>query len=106
MKLQLFKRQYGLRRSEVLGLRWQDIDFEKDTMTIQHTVIQGLEGQYYTDNTKSETMAWTFKYFNYGNIHPLEFSCKFKHKKSYGISQSHSHLSEYLLIHSHKYSSR
>ena len=47
--------KYGLRRSEGLGLRWQDIDFEKDIITIQHTAIQGLEGRYYTDNTKSET---------------------------------------------------
>lgn len=33
---------YGLRRSEVLGLRWQDIDFEKNTLTIQHTVVKNL----------------------------------------------------------------
>lgn len=31
---------YGLRKSEVLGLRWQDIDFEKNTITIQHTVVK------------------------------------------------------------------
>ncbi len=47
--------KYGLRRSEVLGLRWRDIDFEKDIMTIQHTAIQSLDGLYYVDNTKSET---------------------------------------------------
>ena len=31
---------YGLRKSEVLGLRWQDIDFVRDTITIQHTVVK------------------------------------------------------------------
>lgn len=31
---------YGLRRSEVLGLRWDAIDFEKKTITIKHTVTQ------------------------------------------------------------------
>lgn len=31
---------YGLRRSEVCGLRWEAIDFEKKTITIQHTVVQ------------------------------------------------------------------
>lgn len=31
---------YGLRRSEVVGLRWDAIDFEKKTITICHTVAQ------------------------------------------------------------------
>ena len=31
---------YGLRRSEVCGLRWDAIDFEKKTITIRHTVVQ------------------------------------------------------------------
>jgi integrase len=31
---------YGLRRSEVCGLRWKDIDFEAKTMTICHTRTQ------------------------------------------------------------------
>jgi len=31
---------YGLRRSEVVGLKWSAIDFEKKTITIQHTVTQ------------------------------------------------------------------
>ncbi len=29
---------YGLRRSEVLGLKWDAIDFENKTITIRHTV--------------------------------------------------------------------
>lgn len=29
---------YGLRRSEVLGLKWDSIDFEANTVTIKHTV--------------------------------------------------------------------
>jgi len=31
---------YGLRRSEVLGLRWQDIDFDKGVMHIRNTVVR------------------------------------------------------------------
>ena len=31
---------YGLRRSEVLGLRWSAIDFERNTLTINHTVVK------------------------------------------------------------------
>ncbi len=29
---------YGLRRAEIVGLRWESIDFEANTITIEHTV--------------------------------------------------------------------
>jgi len=29
---------YGLRRAEIVGLRWESIDFESNTITIEHTV--------------------------------------------------------------------
>ncbi len=31
---------YGLRRSEIMGLRWQAIDFQNNLITIDHTVVQ------------------------------------------------------------------
>ena len=31
---------YGLRRSEVLGLKWDSVDFENGTVTIKHTVVK------------------------------------------------------------------
>lgn len=31
---------YGLRRSEVIGLRWDSIDFDRKTIRISHTVVQ------------------------------------------------------------------
>ena len=34
---------YGLRRSELLGLQWDSIDFERKTMTIRHTVSKVTE---------------------------------------------------------------
>lgn len=34
---------YGLRRSELLGLQWDSIDFEAKTMTIRHTVSKVTE---------------------------------------------------------------
>lgn len=38
---------YGLRRSEVLGLRWDAIDFEKKTISISHKVIEAnVDGKY------------------------------------------------------------
>jgi integrase len=31
---------YGLRRSEILGLRWKDIDFKGNTITVRNTVVR------------------------------------------------------------------
>lgn len=38
---------YGLRRSEVLGLKWSAIDFENKTITIKHTIVEiKIKGKY------------------------------------------------------------
>ena len=38
---------YGLRRSEVLGLRWDAVDFEKKTISISHKVIEmSVDGKF------------------------------------------------------------
>ena len=34
---------YGLRRSEVLGLKWDSINFSMQTQTIRHTVARVTE---------------------------------------------------------------
>lgn len=50
---------YGLRRSEVIGLKWDAIDFERKTITIQHVVTQAtVDGKYKTiqkDRTKNQS---------------------------------------------------
>lgn len=51
---------YGLRRSEVLGLRWEAIDFQADTITICHTVVKNLTIQE-SDTTKTENSRRTFQ---------------------------------------------
>ncbi len=30
---------YGLRRSEIVGLKWDAVDFENKKISIQHTVV-------------------------------------------------------------------
>jgi len=50
---------YGLRRSEVLGLKWSAIDFDKDTLAINHTVVQNKE-IIRKDDTKSKTSKAVF----------------------------------------------
>jgi len=50
---------YGLRRSEVLGLKWTAIDFNNNTIAIRHTVVQGFQCQYRKDSTKNESSNTT-----------------------------------------------
>lgn len=53
---------YGLRKSELLGLRWRAIDFEKNTLTINHTVVKSLTIEC-KDSTKTESSRRTFQLF-------------------------------------------
>ena len=50
---------YGLRRSEVLGLKWSAIDFQSNTITIKHTVtscnLDGKHIQVAQDTTKTKS---------------------------------------------------
>lgn len=49
---------YGLRRSEIVGLQWKNIDFERKVITIAHTVIEftlkGKRVESANDKTKSK----------------------------------------------------
>ncbi|MBO5932034.1 MAG: site-specific integrase [Clostridia bacterium] len=51
---------YGLRRSEVLGLRWDAINFDRGTITICHTVVKNLTVRA-SDTTKTENSRRTFQ---------------------------------------------
>jgi integrase len=60
---------YGMRRSEVCGLRWKDIDFEKNTMHIRNTVTQNgkllLEGEHTKTKSSKRVLSlvgWTVPY--------------------------------------------
>ena len=44
----------GLRRSELLGLKWEDIDFEENTLHVQRAVVQ-TKGKIVVDKPKSAT---------------------------------------------------
>ena len=55
---------YGLRRSEIIGLRWSAIDFERKTICINHTVVQttlnGCTKIIQKDGTKTVSSYRTF----------------------------------------------
>ena len=59
----LFGAFYGLRRSEAIGLKWDAIDFEADTITIKHTVTSvNLDGKHILvpqDTTKTKSSRRT-----------------------------------------------
>ena len=46
---------YGLRRSEICGLRWEDIDFENSTIHIRNTVTEYSGTVYEVEDTKTKT---------------------------------------------------
>ena len=50
---------YGLRRSELLGLKWDSIDFEAQTMTIRHTISK-VTTTVAKDKTKNSSSRRTY----------------------------------------------
>ncbi len=46
---------YGLRRSEICGLRWEDIDFENNVLHIRNTVTEFSGTVYEVEDTKTKT---------------------------------------------------
>ena len=54
---------YGLRREEIIGLKWSAIDFENNTLTIQHTVTEcNLDGKHIevaSDTAKTDSSLRT-----------------------------------------------
>ena len=50
---------YGFRRSEVIGLKWSAVDFENDTMTIDHTITQSNGKLIIRDKTKTKSSKRT-----------------------------------------------
>ena len=51
--------KFGLRRSEVLGLQWDSIDFERKTLTVRHTVSK-VTKVVAKDRTKNTSSRRTF----------------------------------------------
>ena len=55
----LFAASTGVRRSELLGLRWSDVDLKAATATIRQTVVEGADGHRPEEDQKTATSART-----------------------------------------------
>jgi integrase len=69
---------YGLRRSEVLGLKWGAVDFENDFLHVKHTVVGGVSIEY-KDKTKSNTSMRTFPLLS--DVKELFLNLKARHEE-------------------------
>jgi len=71
---------YGMRRSEVLGLKWDAFDFTYDNFTIKHTVTQySLEGKtriHKKDKTKTQSSLRTYPLIPYIKARLLDIRAK------------------------------
>lgn len=60
---------YGLRREEVIGIKWNAIDFKAKTLTIRHTVgrgkIDGVTQFIFKDRAKSDSGYRTLPLFDF-----------------------------------------
>ncbi len=51
----------GLRRSEIAGLKWSAIDFEKGTLKVENALVENYEKEYVLKGTKSSAGYRTLK---------------------------------------------
>ncbi len=66
---------YGFRRSEVLGLKWENVDFETGSITVAETLQQGVGGNY-VDTPKTHSSYRTLPMTNSARL-----MLKDQHKK-------------------------
>lgn len=80
---------YGLRREEVLGLKWDCIDFTRKTITIKHTVqrfkINGKTQFVFKNKTKSQSSYRTLPLFDFIEVLLKEYKAMYaEYKKIFG----------------------
>ena len=71
---------YGLRRSEVVGLKWDAIDFDRKVITIRHTVTQTIVDGKYVELAKDRTKT-KFSHRSLPLVPPFEALLKELRKK-------------------------
>lgn len=87
---------YGLRKSEVLGLKWDAIDFENNTMEIKSTVVKN-KTIVYKDNTKTDTSHQIYELLP--EVKALLLSIKAKQKANISLYGAVYTPSDYIFTH-------
>ena len=76
---------YGLRRSEIFGLKWDAFDFENETFEIKHTVVK-VKTIVAKDKTKNKSSHRKYKMLKEIKEMFLELKLKqTEYKKDFGI---------------------
>ena len=78
---------YGLRREEVIGIKWNAIDFNDKTLTIRHTVgrgkIDGVTQFIFKDRSKSDSGYRTLPLFDFIADLLKEYKNKYEENKKF-----------------------
>ena len=74
---------YGLRRSEICGLRWEAVDFKEGTISINHTAVSSRKGVIYADATKSRSSCRTLPLTNSMKDYLMEVRKKQQQEKEF-----------------------
>jgi len=90
---------YGFRKSEIIGLRWKSIDFDKKVITIEHKVITSKSVKVYaTDTLKTFASNRTLPLFKDIESMLLARKDEVEHnKKIYGMSYNKKYL-DYVFV--------
>lgn len=80
---------YGCRRSEILGLKWSAIDFEKGAIVINHTIVRNEDGVEYRDNVKTES---SYRYLPLLEIVKYDLLELMKRQKETGIYEKNGYV--------------
>lgn len=87
---------YGLRRSEIVGLKWSAIDFEQNTITISHTVTScNLDGKCVIvakDTTKTKSSRRTLPLVPY--FHEKLLAVKAQQERNQKLADCLSHFND------------
>ncbi len=78
---------YGLRREEVIGIKWNAIDFNDKTLTIRHTIgrgkIDGVTQFIFKDRSKSDSGYRTLPLFDFIADLLKEYKNKYEENKKF-----------------------
>lgn len=81
---------YGMRRSEVAGLRWQAIDFRRNSLVVNHTAISSHGQVTYSDRVKTDSSYRTLPLMRNTKEYLLHLQMQQQqHARMYGAAYVH-----------------